>query len=196
MFLPSVAMRTPPPQPVAVATVVGLAPHLPATQAAPASHFVPHIPQLSGSTIFETQAAVAPVPQMSGVSDPQAHILSLQAKPVPGQSVALVQAIPVPPPVPVPLMPPEPLAVPPVAMPPEPLVVPPEELPPLGGGGVVLLPPLSVDEQAKGKSPRAQNGIKKRGVSAIPHLMSARPKSDRPIGPMPAKLPAPHPKSR
>src|SRR5258706_16432448 len=115
MFLPSVARCTPPPQPVAVTTSVGFAPHTPATQTAPASHCMPHMPQLSGSVILTVHTAAASVPQVSGLSAEQSQtcVVVLHLKPVPSHSGVFVQA---PPGFTVPVLPP--------AMPPEPLAPP------------------------------------------------------------------------
>ena len=97
-----------------------------------------------------TQAPSAPLPQTSGTSAVHAHMFMRQTKPVPMQSSVLVQAMPEPPPVVAPDDPP--VAVEPAAAPP----VPAEELPalaepPLGGAGVLVPAPSSVDEQARGK---------------------------------------------
>src|SRR3954464_12245600 len=96
------ARRRAPPQPVAVASCVGCGPHLPVTHAAPASHFMPQVPQLSASAARSVQTAAAPAPHVSGLSAGQVHTFSLQ-KPPPEQSPLLTQAppgAPVPPPPP------------------------------------------------------------------------------------------------
>jgi hypothetical protein len=96
-----------------------------------------------------TQAASAPEPHTSGMSVVQTQLFMRQTKPVPMQSGVAVQAMPEPPPA---LAPDDP----PVAVAPDAPALPAEELPaleepPLGGAGVLVPAPSSVDEQARGK---------------------------------------------
>jgi hypothetical protein len=93
------------------------------------------------------------------------------------QSGVLVQAMPEPPPVVVPAAEP-PVAVPAVGAEP-PAALPPAEVPALGGAGVSVPAPSLVDEQARGKPAKAQNGMRNRETRAIPHLMSGISKDDR-----------------
>jgi hypothetical protein len=85
------------PQPVPVATSVGAAPHTPATQVAPASHWVPHSPQLLGSDALSVHTPFGPPPtfapvQISGLFVGQEQTISLQKKPPAGQSAVFMQA--------------------------------------------------------------------------------------------------------
>jgi hypothetical protein len=118
---------------------------------------VPHVPQLSASVGLFTHAASAPVPQISGLSTEQLQTIALQKKPFAGHSAVVMQAMPLlagPPPLAPPPVPPmlEPATVADPPEPPDPPeALPPEALPALGGGGVLVPPPSSVDEHASGK---------------------------------------------
>src|SRR4051812_25869945 len=106
------AMRMVPQPATAGLSSVGFMPHAPAVHTAPASHLVPHMPQLLASPAFSVQTAAAAAPQTSGVLTGQPHtFMVLQKKPVPWHSAVLVQAppgitVPPPPAAMPPLMPP------------------------------------------------------------------------------------------